>query len=47
MTSKKMLLAEQGIPLDGWKAALDAQHRRPPISRNSSSTCTSITCRTP
>ena len=24
MTSKKMLLSEQGIALDGWKAALDA-----------------------
>ena len=26
MTSKKMLLAEQGIAVDGWKAALEAQH---------------------
>jgi aspartokinase/homoserine dehydrogenase 1 len=24
MTSKKMLLAEQGIPIEGWKAALEA-----------------------
>jgi bifunctional aspartokinase / homoserine dehydrogenase 1 len=24
MSSKKMLLAEQGIPIEGWKAALDA-----------------------
>jgi aspartokinase/homoserine dehydrogenase 1 len=46
MGSKKMLLAEQTIPIEGWKAALDAS---PPLlmPRNSSSTCTSTTCRTP
>ena len=47
MTSKKMLLSEAGVPLDAWKAGAAMPAPRPPISRNSPSTCTSITCRTP
>ena len=49
MTSKKMLLSEQGI--DSWLDRLESrarrQHRSPPTSPSSPSTCTSITCRTP
>jgi len=33
MTSKKMLLAEQGIPIEGWKAALDASKTAADISK--------------
>ena len=47
MTSKKMLLSEQGIDLDSageGRARRRADARR--SSRSSSSTCTSITCRT-
>ena len=47
MASKKMLLSEQGIAIDGWKKALDAQPDGAPTSANSSTICTSTTCRTP
>jgi aspartokinase/homoserine dehydrogenase 1 len=33
MTSKKMLLSEQGVPLDGWKQALDASSTPADIAR--------------
>ena len=50
MTSKKMLLSEQGIDINGSGTQLESRARRqqarPPTSRGSSSTCTSITCRT-
>ena len=45
MTSKKMLLSDQSIGLDGWKDKLAAGAAGRP-GRASRTTCTPTTCRT-
>ena len=47
MTSKKMLLSEQGVPQSTAGRPRWTPARSRPTSQSSPNTCTSITCRTP